>query len=424
MQRLGAFARLAQELALATTHDEVGHLVATHAGPCVDADFSNLAFFDPITRSLHMFHGPRLDGTMAARYRTVPLAAPFPIAAAARDKSPVLLGSLDEYRARFPDLLADTERSGFAATGSLPLCRADDGSLLGAIGFAWRDDVRFDAPLEESLRGVAHLVAGTLERAVLYGAEHELIIALQGRLVGELGEFDGLVTASRYLPASRTLSVGGDWYEAIEREDDVVTFVVGDVAGHGAVAAADMALVRGVLSALVRMPMSVGDVLRHASGILSQRDNSLLVSAALVEVDLRKQRLTYATAGHPPPLLRLADGSVLPLDDANAPMMGVYGERAGSTASMPFPEGSRLVMYTDGLVERRDRPFEQGVVQLAHLLARSGAMDPSTFLDQAVEVVLGQPDKAPDDVAIMVVDRERRTAVAGRGLGDRSDLTA
>ena len=178
----------------------------------------------------------------------------------------------------------------------------------------------------------------------------------------------GIEVSARYLPASENHSVGGDWYEGLLLDGDRIALVVGDVTGHGVAAAADMALIRGMVTALLHSGVPVADVFSEVSGVLRQRPGLLLATAALAVVDVAAETVTFATAGHPPPVLRLPDGQIRMLDTANAPIIGHAWTRSVADVA-PFPIGSRLVMFTDGLVERRDRPFDVGIAQVAAVLA-------------------------------------------------------
>ena len=159
-------------LPLPATGLEVAQFVALRAAACVGAEYSNLALLSADGNSLRLFHSPFLDGDIAARYTDVPLDAPYPIAVAARDDRVVLLPDLDSYQEEFSGLVADTIAAGVQATASLPLYRFD-GTLLGAIGFAWTEPTSFDRKLEAALRAVANLCVETVERAERYDADHE-----------------------------------------------------------------------------------------------------------------------------------------------------------------------------------------------------------------------------------------------------------
>jgi hypothetical protein len=396
-------ARVFGSLPLPATGPEVAQFVALRAAACVGADYSNLASLDERGRSLRLFHGAFLAPVIADRYADVPLDAAFPIAVAARTGTAILLPDLDAYRDRFPGILADTVAAGVQATASLPLYR-ESGSLAGAIGFAWTSPVRFDTKLQSALHAVAELCTATIERAERDDADHQFIVNLSASLLGALPVIAGVATSARYLPASHTAAVGGDWYEGIVLGDQRLALVVGDVAGHGLAAAADMALLRGMITALLHSGVAVADVFGEVSDVLRQRTALLLASAALIVVDIDAETLAYATAGHPPPVVQLPSGTVRRLDDANAPMIGLASTvRVAST--VPFPVGSRLVMFTDGLVERNDRPFDIGIDQIVELLSvLPRGLTPDDVTDAILDGLLAGAD-AKDDIAVVAVQR-------------------
>jgi Stage II sporulation protein E (SpoIIE)/GAF domain len=390
-------------LPLPATAAEVASFVALRAAACVGADYSNLAILSTNATSLRLYHHPFLNPEMSDRYTDVPLKSAYPIAVAADLGRVVLLPDLDAYRQQFPEILDDTMAAGVEASASLPLYRFD-GTLLGAIGFAWTGPTDFDAKLEAALRAVAHLCVETVERAYRYDADHELVRALQSRLLGDLPVLLGVSTATQYRPATSALSVGGDWYEGLLLGDSTIAFVVGDVTGHGIEAAADMALIRGMISALLHAGIPLGKVFNELSGVLVQRSAALLATAAVAVVDISAQRLTYTTAGHPSPLLRLTDGEVRRLDTANGAMIGISSDRQGTAVSIPFPPGAQLVMFTDGLIERRDRPFYAGIEQaVLHLGAVTESLGPHQLVESLVDALLHDVENE-DDVVVLVVE--------------------
>ncbi len=136
--------------------------------------------------------------------------------------------------------------------------------------------------------------------------------------------------------------------------------------------------------------------------MLAQRTALLLATAALAIIDVGAETVTFATAGHPPPLLRLPDGTVRTLDTANGSMIGIVS-RPGVAETVPFPPGSQLVMFTDGLVERRDQPFFVGIEHAAHHLEGVGALRPTELLDSMFDTLLGDLP-ARDDVVVLIVE--------------------
>jgi hypothetical protein len=403
---------LPDSLPLPATSAQVAQFVAFRAAACVGADYANLALLDAEGASLRLFHDIVSGRVVAAHHTDVAIDAPYPITAAIREGHVVLIGDAVSYRTQFPSAAADAVASGVEALAALPLYRSD-GSALGALAFGWGDATAFHPKTEAALRAVAVLCVETVERAERYDADHELVLAMQRRLLGELPVVDGIETHARYLPAAAALAVGGDWYEGLVLGAGQVALVVGDVTGHGVAAAADMALVRGMVSALLHSGVAPPDVFSELSAVLRQRSVLLLATAALVVVDLERETVTFATAGHPPPLLRVPGAEVVQLDSANSPLIGAPGTRRIADTT-PFPPGSTLVMYTDGLVERRDRPVHDGIEQASARLAALPADAPGVDIVDALIADLIGVHVAEDDIAVLVV---QHTGPAPTGAG-------
>jgi serine phosphatase RsbU (regulator of sigma subunit) len=159
-----------------------------------------------------------------------------------------------------------------------------------------------------------------------------------------------------------------------------------------------------MISALLHAGIHLGEVFTELSGVLVQRSAALLATAAVAVVDISAQRLTFATAGHPSPLLRLPDGQVQRLDAANSAMIGIRSNGRGAAVSIPFPPGAQLVMFTDGLVERRDRPFYAGIDEaVSHLGAVGESLGPHQLVASLVDALLDDMENE-DDVAVLVVE--------------------
>ena len=380
---------------------EIAEFVAQRAAGCVGADYANLALVDAGRTSVRVYHSSILDNAVEQLYVHVPIEAPFPIVQAIRIGQSITLDGEADYLARFPGIWPDTKHAGIESTVSIPLARRD-GSQIGAMGFAWRSSPVFEVKLDRALHAVALLVTEIVERAERYDAEHEMIADLHQRLISELPEVAGLRSSARYLPSGRSAVIGGDWYEGLLISPHTLAIVVGDVVGHGLAAAADMALIRGMITALIHDGVTVGEVFVRVSRVLERRPENVLATAAIVLVDMAAASLTYSTAGHPPPLLVRPDGSTMLLDDANSPMLGVRLSRPVSK-TVPFPAGSQLIMYTDGLVERRDRPFFEGIDELVQILShRPPRLDQAESIDQIIHTLAGE--NPADDIAIVLIE--------------------
>jgi serine phosphatase RsbU (regulator of sigma subunit) len=390
------------DLPLPARSSDIAQLLSLRAAACVGADYSNLALIDAVSPTrVRLFHRPFLDPAMAARYLDIPLAAPYPITTAIRDQRIIVLNGAADYLAQFPEIWEDTHAAGIEATCSLPLCRSD-GSPIGALGFAWSRPPPFDLKLDQALQAVGDLVAEILERAEVYEAEHQLIASLHARLLSALPEVDGIATAARYQAAGRSDAIGGDWFEGLVLDDGTLAVVLGDVTGHGLTAAADMGLIRGLISALLHDGVHARDVFALVSRVLTRRPDDLLATAVVALVDTAASTLTYATAGHPPPLLIHPDCTIERLDHANAPMLGIpTSEHRAERA--PFPPGATLIMYTDGLVERRNHPFTEGVDRAVDFLSRQSTdLSAGQYVDGLFEALVGDRTDN-DDIAVVAV---------------------
>ena len=381
---------------------DMAQFVALRAAACIGADYSNFALLDRADRrTVRLFHGTFLEPSIADRYTEFDIDSHFPIAAAVRTGQVISLSGADDYAAHFPDIWADTVAAGIEATVSLPLIRAD-GTSIGALGFAWAVAPSFDVSLGRALHALAELCTEIVERAETYEAEHQLIAELHLRLLSALPTVDGLENAARYLPAGSSSSVGGDWYEGVILDDGRLALVVGDVVGHGLSAAADMALMRGMVTALLLDGVTVADVFDRLTRVFSRRGDKILASAAVVVVDRRLSTLTYATAGHPPPLLIDPDGMITLLDAANGPWLGIAESRPIEVV-VPFAVGTQLVMYTDGLVERRNRTFDAGIAEMVAVVSSQHTLgQPDELIDLVLDTLLDDGIHG-DDIAVLVL---------------------
>ncbi|MFD7289660.1 SpoIIE family protein phosphatase [Streptomyces sp. NPDC059863] len=210
-------------------------------------------------------------------------------------------------------------------------------------------------------------------------------------------------SAARYRPAIDTLEVCGDWYDLVDLDGDRGAVAVGDVVGHGLPAAQVMGQLRSALSAASRTtegPARALEVLGLYARSVEGAENT---TAATAFIDWDTRTITYSSAGHPPPALLRGDGTVEFLDRATDPPLGARPEpapRPQATAS--FTEGSVLVLYTDGLIERRHEDIDAGLGRLARSLARHRAADPETLADALLADLL-PPDGVTDDTALVIV---------------------
>ncbi|MFJ3669469.1 PP2C family protein-serine/threonine phosphatase [Streptomyces sp. NPDC090106] len=237
-----------------------------------------------------------------------------------------------------------------------------------------------------------------------HAREREVALALQSAMLPALLQVRDHRAAVRYRPAVGALNVCGDWYDLVERiGGDRICVAVGDVVGHGLAAACVMGQLRSALSAASRVaagPAQALDVLGRYARVVPGAESATAVTTF---VDFDARSITYSSAGHLPPALVEADGTVRFLDEATDPPLDASPDPvARPEAVTGFTEGAKLVLYTDGLVERRGEDLDSGLARLADSLARHRAAEPEALAD-AVLLELLPPEGATDDTALIIV---------------------
>ncbi|MDX3799260.1 PP2C family protein-serine/threonine phosphatase [Streptomyces sp. AK04-3B] len=233
--------------------------------------------------------------------------------------------------------------------------------------------------------------------------DREVALALQAAMLPAPTPVGHHRAAVRYRPAVGTLNVCGDWYDLVDLPGDRIAVAVGDVVGHGLRAAGVMGQLRSALSAAARVAdgparavEALGLYARHVDGA----ESSTVVKTF---IDWATHTLTYSSAGHPPPALLDPDGTVTFLDRATDPPLGARPEHVPRPqASTPFAEGATLVLYTDGLIERRHEDIDVGLARLADSLVRHGQSDPEALADALLADLL-PPTGTTDDTALVVL---------------------
>jgi serine phosphatase RsbU (regulator of sigma subunit) len=329
-----------------------------------------------------------------------------------RDPRPVVFPELTE------EIVASMVADGEARDALVPLRPAAAagfpliarGEVIG--GFTLINGPERGAHTEVELRTAeiaSRRAALALDNARLAAANQQVAERLQRSLLSPPVQPDHLELAVRYRPATQGVSIGGDWYDAFLQPDGDTVLVIGDVMGHDIEAAAAMGQVKTLVRGIAF------DRLEEPAGVLRRVDHALVglavptLATALVarieqdeadrEAGLR--RLRWASAGHPEPMLLLADGSVRDLSAPIGPPLGIgwLGPRVDGLVQMP--EDSTLLLFTDGLFERRGVPLDEGRAQVRDLLEASRGLPLNALCDRLLAEMLGEG--AEDDVAVLAV---------------------
>lgn len=231
--------------------------------------------------------------------------------------------------------------------------------------------------------------------------EHRIADILQRALLPQgLPELDGLAFASRYAPAEEGSSAGGDWYDVIELPDGNIALVIGDVAGHGTEAASVMGQVRMAVRAFSHEGHAPAVVVGLVHALLrSLYDAEQMVTMLYVVLDPATSEVRVVNAGHPPPLLVAADGDVAYLEAATGLPLGVSWDIPYEESITTLRVGSTMILFTDGLVDRRDISVTEGLARLRTAVAERLDTEIDELCGQLLELLV--PEDASDDVAIL-----------------------
>jgi PAS domain S-box-containing protein len=261
---------------------------------------------------------------------------------------------------------------------------------------------RYSAKDLSAVEELADQIASVVERARLHDRDHRISHTLQHSLLPDrLPEIPGLALAGRYLPAADYAEVGGDWYDVVPLEGGGAGLVVGDVQGHYMEAASIMGRLRHALSLVLSEGATPGEALTRLNRFLLATDVEHIATVLVATLDPSSGTLRLASAGHPSPVLAGITGAAS-LAVAPGPPLGIPGAA--------FPEmavamgAATLVLFTDGLVERRDRHPDDMFDALLASVARSPGLEPWFLVDHVLSEMRADDDSG-DDVAVLAVRR-------------------
>jgi anti-anti-sigma factor len=258
-----------------------------------------------------------------------------------------------------------------------------------------------DGRLQSIGRDITERLRVEAERERLLAAEREIAGTLQRSLLPRaLPALDRVAAAARYMPSVEHAQSGGDWYDLLELDAARVALVVGDVVGHGPAAAAVMGQLRSALAAYLLDGHGPAAALERLDRFAARVAGAGSSSCACLVLDLGTGALTWSLAGHPPVVLVSPGAPARLLGDGAGGVLGLSARYRDAHATLPA--GASLVLYTDGLVERRDEVLDVGVARLVGLAEESADLPPEALAAALVEGALERHAPA-DDVAVLVV---------------------
>jgi PAS domain S-box-containing protein len=272
------------------------------------------------------------------------------------------------------------------------------GVLAVGRGAGWP---AFSATDTAVLEELGRRMAVGLGNADTFARDHTVAETLQRSVLPDtLPDIAGLDLAVRYLPGTHGVDIGGDWYDAFPLGRNRVGLAVGDVVGHNITSASIMSQVRNLLRAYAVDKVHPSDVLRSTNDALARLLPEAMATAVYAVLDLTTGNLSYANAGHPPPVCTSGTGHVEYLDSAAGTMLGVPGGDAFTTGRQQLAPGTGLLLYTDGLIEDRRRDITEGFSALASAMHQAASLSAEKACSTVQTALLGTTPRA-DDVCLL-----------------------
>jgi serine phosphatase RsbU (regulator of sigma subunit)/integral membrane sensor domain MASE1 len=407
--RLGALAELTRLLAAALTPEAIGEVVADRVRAAVGgADALGLGVISQDgQRLVWITTAGCTEGEITGQLPDLPMHVPSAATEAARVGHPVIIRTPAEYEQRYPG----PGTPAFVARGSSWLTwplRAGT-APVGAISLMWRRPQQFEPGQLAVVAAVADLVAQAQVRARVYADEHALAAVLQRAIMPTtVAAIPGLQIAASYRQAGTTQQIGGDWYDAMALPGKRAYLATGDVVGHGLTAAEDMTQLRNAGRTLAIAGYQPASILEELARVTDWATSGKFATVAAAIIEPGVWLVTYATAGHPPILIRRAKTGMVEIPPpAEGPALCLPSDQdcpqytQGQTG---LDVGDIILMYTDGLIERRGEDLEDGIARVAEQLQ---AWQPGAPLGSLCDELIASLATEPqlDDMCVLAVSR-------------------
>lgn len=391
--------RLAQALMRAASLADVAAAVVAYGTAAAGARWGHVMLLDHRGEA-----AVSLLGGSAVRSRRLDEPGPdvrLPWVDAARDGITRAFPSAEGLHRAYPDVARICEVPSEGAILTLPLRSA--GEACGAVTFGFDGRGGVSRTTEAALGEIAALTTQAGRRAMLYDSELFSAETLQRAYLPEHpSDVAGLSFAARYLPAGESMAVGGDWYGVSAAPGRPVILWIGDAAGHGIECATVMASLRSALQAFTTVETSPAAILTRLNTYSCLFEPDAFATVMVAVFDPAGGRLRYASAGHPPALVCRA-GEPRLLEEPVGPPLGLPGTTYAD-GEADLPPGGALVLYTDGLVERRERDLDATLAELV-AAARQPGGTADELCDRLASGLLAGVEPF-DDAALLVAVRD------------------
>lgn len=396
--RLRSLRRFATHLISVHTVDEVAKATMSEGVGAAGATGGSLMIVQG-TR-VQLISERDLDDDITAAWRDYDIRPTIdPISDALTTQTASFIADRAAFIEAYPHLRETIEPTPHHAWVVLPLLH--DGRAIGSLGFTYDEHQVFDTAAQLALFTIADLTTQAVVR-VLSGAEDlQAFASLHAALLDlEVPPLAGVTTAAEHRGAAKTSDSGGDWFNVTELDGGRLLFVIGDVSDHGAAAVGEMGRIRAVVLAYAVEDHST-DRIAELTTLTLWKLSSTFATACIVIYDPTLRRMTWTNAGHPYPVVVPRSGTPYLLEQTHGPPLGVDATVRYEHSSLVLEPGDTVLLYTDGLIERRDHDIDEDFERLLSAIPLDAAR-PVELVEQLVER-LHPSGLHDDDIAILAV---------------------
>jgi PAS domain S-box-containing protein len=402
-ERLERLHAVTAAVAQAADSFEVGSIIVESAQTAFGADGGGLALAEEGSDTVQVIAFTGVPDEVVDDWRTFSSSLDLPFNQVIRTGQPVVLNSPDDV-ARYPALVERYRQTGMTVGAYVPI--EARGRPVGALSVTFATPRTIDGDDLALLMTLGREGAVALERARLYEHERDIAETLQRRLLPEtLPSIGGFSLAARYIAGGQGLKVGGDWYDAVELAGGELALVVGDVVGHGVEAASTMGQLRTALRVALLEHVRPVDALAGINRLVHQTRAGEVATLACAVIDPARQELVHVSAGHPPPLLVQPGKEPVYLSGGRSLPLGAVAHPKFREEAVAIEPGTTLILYTDGLIERRGESIDEGLGRLRNAAALGADSSIEDLLDLIVESLL-ETGSSDDDVAVLALRSE------------------
>jgi serine phosphatase RsbU (regulator of sigma subunit)/anti-sigma regulatory factor (Ser/Thr protein kinase) len=319
---------------------------------------------------------------------------------AIRRRTTAFYETADEIAHEYPDAARELAATGHRSFAFVPLVAA--GTAKGLVVASWMQQRVMAAEERVFLESLASQTAQALDRARHFESERTIAETLQRSVLPvSLPNVDGVELAARYLPGTAEVEVGGDWFDAISLPNGRLGIAVGDVVGKGVQSAATMAQLRNALRAFALDQMKPSSTMSRLNRLAQELPESAFATIVYAVVDPVSRTCRFTSAGHPPPLVVYPDGKAQFLEGGRSVPLGTAPDTTYPQDIVELPFGSTLILYTDGLIERRGESIDDSLRRLREA-ALAASPDPEGQVEHILAELVGHGERR-DDIAVLAM---------------------